>query len=138
MTTEQTAGSSPTVSVFTVGLLSKWGFSDGDVLDGVLWDHGYGLAWKHEPDDHEGLDFDHRVLVRVVQEFVLPQIEQNVEVYTVGTIHNPIRAAAVDGVEVDATAASTLALTPDYVNVPLSEVLRIAAEEAPAGFVPQP
>lgn len=100
------------------GLLSKWGFNDGDVPDGFLdWcdDHGH----PYPPDGHDLL----RTLVR---RYLLPRLEQRVDVVDIGTIHNPIRAQTVDGVDVTGCwygKRSGPTLTPDGVMVPYEDVL---------------
>lgn len=104
--------------IYTSGLLSKWGFGDGDLLWDFLYDHGIKVD-------------DEPVLVRVVREHVLPAIDQQVDVYEVCTIHNPLRARAVDGVEWDSYTADTDGvLTPEYVDVPDDVIIAIAREEA--------
>lgn len=114
----------------TDGLLSKWGFGDGDMLDDLLFDWlddtGRSIP---ERNGHRGT-WEHRVLVRLVREFVVPAIDQPIEVYEIGTAHNPIRASSVNGEPWDVYTTDTEGvLTPEWVDVPLSEVLRVAAEE---------
>lgn len=100
---------------YTDSLLSKWGFGDGDMLDDLLFDNG--------------LPYGHDVLIRVVRNKILPVIQQNVEVYEISTNHNPIRAKAVDGIEVDDYNYNpNIKLTPEYVDVPDSEILELARE----------
>ena len=110
-----------TVHLFSDDLLSKWGFSDGDVLSDPLYDLAdeRGLNWTKE----KGLD-KRAVLIRAVKEYLLPALDQRVEVETLLTSHNPIRATKIDGVEVDVLEDDTsrFHLTPEYVEVPL-EVL---------------
>lgn len=121
------------VTFFTNCLLSKWGFGDGDMLDDLLWDHGYGEVWQQEQDTRPDSDFsfDHRVLIRVVEEHVLPAVRQHHDIttYRILTIHNPIRAEEVDGDPV-AHPSDDRPLTPDHVEVPVDAILAIAAEEA--------
>jgi hypothetical protein len=77
------------------GLLSKFGFSDGDMPDDLCdWledrlgiEHARDMPW-------------HTVLEALVREQLLPVIDQTVEVVSIETIHNPIRAVTVDGVDV--------------------------------------
>lgn len=104
-----------TVTLFADGLLSKWGFSDGDLLD---WLYEFGVHDKHA------------ALCAVVRQKLLPALAQKVEVEEIGTCHNPIRARTVDGVYVtnlwyDAANEKKL-LTPDSVTVTCAEVLAIA------------
>jgi hypothetical protein len=112
-----TGGHYETVHLFSQGLLSKWGFSDGDVLDDPLWDEA-----DRRGDDPRGHD-EHAVLIRAVREYLLPRLDQSVEVETTSTIHNPIRATKVDGVEVEVDGNSDyddIHLTPEWVEVPLA------------------
>lgn len=106
------------VRLFTAGLLSKWGFNDGAVLDDILFDAGYTRAGG----------FYGAVLQRVVTEFVLPALapHHTITTYRITTNHNPIRAQEVDGVA--ASDSQGIALSPEFVDVPLSEVVRVASE----------
>lgn len=104
------------VTFFTESLLSKWGFSDGDLLD---WLYEFGIRDKHA------------VLCAVVRQKVLPALAQRVEVDEIGTCHNPIRARTVDGKDVthmhyDAVLHTKGMLTPESVDVTGAEVLEIA------------
>ena len=73
----------------TDSLLSKWGFSDGDMLEDLLYDNNLG-------------DVDtHTVLIKVVKEMVAPKVKQVLDIYEIPSIHNPIRTNSVDGVAVD-------------------------------------
>ena len=74
------------------GLLSKWGFGDGD----VLWDWWYNQADEPPPNhpDH------HKVLTHLVETHLLPVIRDAghaFEVEYVATTHNPIRLRSLDG-----------------------------------------
>jgi len=111
------------VTLHSSGLLSKWGFNDGDAPD----------AWFDYCDAH-GVDAAAvgYPLAALVRRYLLPALagHHDIEVYEVGTIHNPIRAAVVDGVDIDAYAASSdIVLTPASVTVPLADVLRIAVQK---------
>jgi hypothetical protein len=100
------------------GLLSKWGFGDGDAPDAYLdycEAHGRMLSsWR-------------ALLPRIIREFVLPVLDQRVEIVVVGTNHNPVRAVTVDGVNVEAlwdddSGTDLPALTPESVTVPMSAI----------------
>jgi len=83
------------VSLNAECLLSKWGFSDGDVLWDWACDHGVELG-------DAGLA-EHRALQSLVRKFLVPAIEaagHAVEVVDLETIHNPIYADRLDGEEV--------------------------------------
>ena len=103
------------VLLFSDGLLSKWGFNDGDLLD-----------WLFDYDEK----FDiHAVLRAVVREKLLPALTDKVEVFDIDTIHNPIRAQTVNGVDVTQNLYDPdqpIRLQPQFVEVSVEEVLRIA------------
>lgn len=102
-------------------LLSKWGFSDGTLDEDVN-------DWldQHAPGIYPEVD-DKTVIVDLVREYLLPVLDQDVEVVELQTSHNPIRAKRVDGVDVEECWTSTSApeptLTPEHVVVPMPAVL---------------
>lgn len=84
----------PTFSLDAESLLSKWGFGDGDALSDWWWDH-YGA----EPPFN-----DHDMLHALVLAYLVPAIHdgaREVEIIRIDTIHNPVRADTLDGVQVD-------------------------------------
>lgn len=95
-------------------LLSKWGFGDGDCL---------GDWWWNVMDEPVPAD-EHQVLRDLVRTHLVPALEAAghvVEVYDIETIHNPIRARTLNGVEVDDYAGKTL--EPEvFVTVALDDV----------------
>lgn len=80
-----------TATLSAVSLLSKYGFSDGDVLDDLWWDHH---------DEYlPGQGAHHKLLYRLVTERLVPLIEaagHAVEVEFIETFHNPVRAYTLD------------------------------------------
>ncbi|WP_431889434.1 hypothetical protein [Nocardiopsis alba] len=113
----------PTITLYSFGLLSKWGFGDGDTPD----------EWLDYLDER-GVDWDDAEwpLVQIVRRYLLPELAKNhaIDVYEIGTIHNPIRASKVDGIEIDDRAINDeVELTPASVEVPLAEALKIALED---------
>jgi hypothetical protein len=103
------------VRLHSSGLLSKWGFSDGDLLADCL--QGLSPSTQRE------------VLRRLVRRFLLPALARTheIEVYEIGSHHNPIRASIVDGHSVDdGNRDEDIELTPSYVDVPIEAVLAIA------------
>ena len=79
------------LTLFSESLFSKWGFWDGDQL----------YEWK-EQHVIPGMELSCAdLLVAAVEAYLLPALKQNVEVEWLCTVHNPIRAMAVDGVKVD-------------------------------------
>lgn len=111
------------VTLFASGLLSKWGFSDGAMPD-ELWDvlDGLGVPW-------DGVEW-HAVLRVLVRTYLVPALDQVVEVVDVETSHNPIRASTVDGVDVEPywnDVDEPVELTPALVEIPLGHVLNAIA-----------
>lgn len=120
----------PTLRLFSDGLLSKWGFGDGDEPDQV-WD-----SLDEQDIDYATFSW-HPVLIQIVRRYLLPVLTQEVTVVEIETIHNPIRAETVNGVDVTDgwydSSDSSVRLTPEFVDVPMSEVLRVALEVAGRG-----
>ena len=110
---------SRTVVFSTEGLLSKWGFEDGDLLMGFMNENGFDVG-----------DYSHEaLLVAAVRRFVIPRIRNRVEVEEVSTLHNPIRAVLVDGKKVDCfNPDDSLSLDPAEVAVSHEELIRLAEE----------
>lgn len=115
-------------------LLSKCGFNDGDepedllvLLDdvGVLGGYDYYLPDK----------VWHNVLCRLVREWLLPRLDQHVEVEVLDTNHNPIRARTVNGRDVSRlwhrTQEPRPDLTPESVRVPIDVVMAAIDAEMP-------
>lgn len=66
-------------------LFDKFGNSDGDVLDDLVFDHC-------TPDEYQAFD-DHQLLLRVVTEHVAPAIHPDLaaRILFTETNHNPLR-----------------------------------------------
>ena len=99
--------------LFTESLFSKWGFGDGDEPDHLL---------DCLDAAHLKLSSDwHAVLRLLVRRHLVPALNRTVAVYDIETIHNPVRAESVDGVEVPWAAVvgqeplPEYGLTPDHV-----------------------
>jgi hypothetical protein len=106
------------VILYSDGLLSMRGFDDGDAPG----------AWMDYCDEH-GTDCTpwHPVLIQLVRRFLLPVLEQEVTVVEISTIHNPIRAKTVGGVDVTNDWRNPrVALAPEFVEIPITEVARVA------------
>ncbi|MFE7236099.1 hypothetical protein ACFVAF_36905 [Streptomyces sp. NPDC057596] len=124
----------PRLTLFSSDLLSKWGFNDGDDPDDWLdYCEAHGV-------DYNQVDFP---LVQLVRHYLLPKIKQQLTVVEVETSHNPIRAETVDGKDVTEVwfgRAPEPTLTPEAVDVPMADVLRLALTEAglsePPRFTP--
>lgn len=121
----------PHVTLFSACLLSKWGFNDGDDPD--VW-----LDWCDDQGiDHNRIEYP---LARLVREHLIPVIEQTITVVDIESIHNPIRAETVDGADMTEVwfgRAPEPTLTPDAVDVPMAEVLRLALDEAHLAEAPR-
>lgn len=113
----------PPLQLHSDGLLSKWGFGDGDVLFDYICDH---------LEDHgvQVMDVDEpEVLRALVRRYLLPELRRHheIELVDIDTHHNPIRARRVDGVDVTdlwyETRQSRVTLRPDSVEVPHEAVL---------------
>jgi hypothetical protein len=111
----------PSLTLFSSGLLSKWGFSDGDIPDQLLdWCDTRSIPY---PADW------HATLRHLVREHLIPALDQTVTVTEIETSHNPIRAETVDGVDVTECWSGDQdepTLTPEFVDVPYSVVLAAA------------
>ncbi|MEU1302800.1 hypothetical protein ACWEQC_21300 [Streptomyces shenzhenensis] len=110
----------PHLTLFSSCLLSKWGFNDGcDPDDWLDYCEANGI-------DYNAVDFP---LVPLVRRYLLPVLDQDVTTVEIETNHNPIRAEKVDGVDVTEVwfgRAPAPPLTPEYVDVPMSEVAKLA------------
>lgn len=110
------------LTLFSSCLLSKWGFNDGDApADWLDYCDAHGI-------DCNEVDFP---LVELVRRYLLPALDQTVTVVEIGTNHNPIRVQTVDGIDVSAAwrdREPELALTPEYVEIPMTEVARVALD----------
>lgn len=81
------------------GLLSKYGFGDGDVPDAYL-------DWLDERELPYPKNW-HALLRVLVRERLMPLLAGHaIELVEITTIHNPIRAARVDGRPVDDLSAA--------------------------------
>lgn len=114
----------PRLLLTSASLLSKWGFNDGDAPDDWLdWCDDQGIDWRELPS------WRHGILPALVRRFLLPALDQGVTVTEISTSHNPIRAQAVGTQDVEDCwhgDGPAVLLTPEYVEVPMTEVLRIA------------
>lgn len=87
----------PTLTLHAESLCSKWGFNDCDIPQSIedYWDEiglrVFSIDW-------------HGALTTLVREHLVPAMEAAgyaVELTEISTIHNPIRARTINGVEVD-------------------------------------
>lgn len=112
------------ITLVSSGLLSKWGFNDGDVPDAFLdYLDDRGVPY---PEDW------HRLLRLLVHRYLVPVLDQHVELVDVETNHNPIRAATVDGVDVDWYGdRPNPSLTPECTTVSFEDVLALDTPSEP-------
>lgn len=112
--------------LFSESLLSKWGFNDGDLPDEVD-------GWLDAQDPPIHLAGNWRpILCQLVRRYLIPALDQAVEVVEIETSHNPIRAEKVDGVDVTDSwyhNGEKVRLTPDSVTVPYSAILELIQGE---------
>lgn len=106
-------------------LLSRWGFNDGDLPEGVsnyaeFVGYSFVSAWKD-------------VLCVLVRQHLIPVLEQRVSMVDAQTAHNPARAAFIDGVHVDDYFGD---LSPSGVMVWWGEIVAADAAVAAMGSVP--
>ena len=98
----------------TASLYQRSGFESGDLLKSAF--PGVGAAELRE------------LLVDVVRSHVLPQLDQDVQVLQIPSVHNPVRATNVSGTSVTWTAefGTGPALTPKRVRVSAEDVFACA------------
>ncbi len=123
-----------TVRMYTPGLTSKWGFEDGDLFFAdarvqVVLDQVHRMTARRIGARD--------LLVAVVREVVLAQLDQRVELNELVTLHNPARAARVDGVRLDSygnppDGHEPVEITPDIVEVSLLQIRAVALRLARA------
>ena len=100
-------------------LISKWGFGDGDMFDDLLWDTYESVPESPDPT----LCFEHEVLWRCVDRYLISTLERPVTLQRFCTAHNPAR---LFDEEYDAFEADLMS-GPD-VTVTAEQVLAVAAE----------
>jgi hypothetical protein len=120
--------------LYTVGLLNRYGFGDGDVLaeyaDDVL------EIYHYEYDDGSHVPYDlAEELYDIVQRYLLPELNHKVEVTFIHTHHNPVRAIRIDGHDYSSTWSDKCVaheweekLTPECVEVSAEQVLSFLME----------
>lgn len=81
------------------GLLSKWGFGDGDGLQDYLYDLVDGGLITHNMIPERD-----KLLAWAVDTYLMPELVRRgikVELLAIGSNHNPVRALRVNGHDVD-------------------------------------
>ncbi|MEU3346405.1 hypothetical protein ABZ723_15745 [Streptomyces sp. NPDC006700] len=114
----------PHLTLFSADLLSKWGFWDGTDPDAWMdYCDAEGIDWFK-------LDFP---IAAVVRSYLVPALDQDVTVVDIETSHNPIRVETIRGEDVTdywRRGDSRHLLTPESVDVPMADLLRLALTEA--------
>ncbi len=107
----------------TVSLYQRSGFKGGELLREAF--PALGASELRE------------LLVDVVRGYVLPQLDQDVQVLQIPSVHNPVRATNVGGQSVTWTAefGTGPTITPKTVRVPIADVYTAARKRKIA--VPQ-
>jgi hypothetical protein len=113
----------PELHLTVEGLCSAWGFNDGDEPEAFV-DYWAATGVKRHLFNHGW----HDVLSLLVRSHLVPALEaagHTVEVYDIDTIHNPVRAVRIDGVEVDNhNGGVPVEVRVEGVTVPYADVLR--------------
>lgn len=113
----------------TADLYDKFGFADGDLL--------YDFVNPDSGDDSQSL------LREVVETLILPRLDQRVELEEdLHTIHNSVRAARVDGVDVSDAQGNEdgryPTLAPATIRVPIRRILEISGRGERAAAAAEP
>src|SRR5690606_28592406 len=106
------------------GLLSRWGFGDGDVVDDWWWEEFDG-----PPPVEDALE-------QLVEQLLLPVLTEHghtFEAYRIGTIHNPIRLRVLDGEPVDVYADDDNRQLDDIFGTVPPAQARLAIAAKPGG-----
>lgn len=102
----QLARKAPPLRLAARDLQDKWGFGDGDMLTGWLEEHVLAhpdiarrLGVREFTDEvYNQLDLSPRdAMALLVLGFLVPRIEQELEVEIVPTLHNPVLTKSVEG-----------------------------------------
>ena len=109
MSTDEDRGRGEVVDFYPDDLCSKFGFGDGDMLYELIEEHDLGV-------DHQEL------LIAVVERLVVPQLDVEVETYTLPSLHNPIRAATIDGEK----AGPYDFVSDEIIKIPVADIIRVA------------
>jgi hypothetical protein len=99
-------------------LFSKYGFEDGDILSDIIWDMDIDHT-KIMKFELRGHDLSHAVLIKLVEERLLPILPRHIVTDRIITAHNPIRAEPGE---------SSDGLENFYVDIPVEEIIEIENE----------
>lgn len=97
------------MKIRTEGLLSKWGFLDGNKFSEFLLENFREYINSHA------------LLIVILKKYVIPQIKSKLEIVEISTAHNPVRTRSVDDVKVDwydPGDSARIEIDPQYVEVP--------------------
>ena len=87
-------------TIDTDNLLSKFGFGDGELFIPIK-NTCYVNTYEYEDSLEQGrIGFricDSESIIKIVKNFIIPNIINKIEYETISTIHNPIRVTTIDG-----------------------------------------
>lgn len=106
----------PPLEIVTASFCCKWGFEE------LLSDFGEDCELYFEVDKGE-------LLYQLCNRYVVPSIDQKVEVVRNSSGHNQVRFKTVDGVEVDwSNDRQDGLITPEQISVPAEDVIALCNE----------
>lgn len=114
------------VTLCAADLFNNWGFADGGILDDVLYDiedQCPSLVSDAALGNGDGRSFSfaHAVLIRLVEECLLPSLPRKIQTYRIPSTHSPIRAEEHESPE---------GLLDTAVTIPADKVIEIALQIA--------
>lgn len=116
-----TTSEPPPLHLDAEGLMSKWGFGDGDAFDDWWWD-----TFDTNPPVNSD-DILHALIVEYLMS-ALAAAGHRGELTRIGTSHNPIRLETLDGAEVDHYSPADHFDPPICVTITRAQVEQITAK----------
>jgi hypothetical protein len=101
----------------STGLLSKYGFGDGDQFSDFIIDNNYHVNWTTQE-----FAMDKEVLKRVVEQYLLPALPVSVRLQCFVTHHNNVRVHPEDYEELATQPEVTIELTEQQLRDICEEV----------------
>ena len=116
------------ITLNAADLFSNWGFAHGCVLADVLHDIEDPCPALISADtlgsgDGRSFSFAHAVLIRLVEECLLPSLPRKIQTYRIPSTHSPIRAEEYENLD---------GLLDTSVTIPVDKVIDVAREVAAA------
>ena len=118
----------PSVTLAASGLFSKWGFSDGDVLDDFMWEWRSDFEgppdyfFDGKPGSECPHGFAHALPINLVRRHLLPVLPEGFEIYHLSSAHNPVRAT--DEMQEQEVGDIFVVVTPDQILAMIAEMLK--------------